>query len=58
MKRLIGLRPPSTWGKSDENMQISSPEFAMIQPVSSAGYGVMRSWRSTNSLGRIESDGH
>jgi hypothetical protein len=39
-------------------MQISSPEFAMIQPVSSAGYGVMRSWRSTNSLGRIESDGH
>jgi hypothetical protein len=57
MTRLIGLRPPSRWGKSDENMQISSPEFAMIQPVSTAGYGVTRSWRWTNSLGRIESYG-
>jgi hypothetical protein len=38
-------------------MQISSPEFAMIQPVSSAGYGVMRTWHWTISLGRIESDG-
>jgi hypothetical protein len=29
----------------------------MIQPVSSAGYGVTRTWHWTNSLGRIESYG-
>ena len=51
-KRAIGLRPPSTCGKSDENMHTSSPAFAIVQPVSSCGYGVTRTWRCTYSLGR------
>ena len=32
-------------------MQMPSPELRMIQPVSSCGYGVTRTWRATNSLG-------
>ena len=32
-------------------MHTSSPALAIVQPVSSCGYGVTRTWRCTYSLG-------
>ena len=44
-KRPMGFRPPSTCGKSEENSATDGPELAIVQPVSSCGYGVARIWR-------------
>ncbi len=36
-------------------MQTSGADCSMIQPTSSVGYGVTRTWRRTNSVGRSDS---
>ena len=37
-------------------MTRSGPAWSTIQPTSSVGYGVKRTWRRTKSVGRIDSD--
>ena len=48
-KRASGSRPPSGWGKSDENRNRSSPACSISQPTGSVGNGVNHSWRWTYS---------